>query len=86
VKESTLIEYARMHFPETTSAFFLPKKVEVDVWQSTLAWTTGVATSTARGNYPGAASGEAKTHFRNIYTYSDYKLFRVESHILTAPP
>jgi len=91
LRETTQIDFAPVHLPEITTAFVLPKRVIVDVWQKSDVWHQGTSVAgPTRGHRAQAAedtTGSAQTtlHCRNIHTYSDYKLFRVESRIRPTP-
>ena len=87
-KETTQIEFAPVHLPQTTATFMLPQRVVVDAWQdvSVLPASSAGQESTRpaprRGGIePGSGSQDSMRHCRNIHTYSDYKLFRVNSRI-----
>jgi len=90
-RESTLIDYAPVFLPETSSPFLLPSRVVVDVWQGVVVWKRGGAGgATTRGHREeifedSNGAGLSVQHCRNIHTYSDYKLFRVESRIKPTP-
>jgi hypothetical protein len=58
--QTTRIEYSAVKLPETSTAFWLPTKVVVDIWLH---------------------QGPRRGRYRNIHSYSHYKLFRVESRI-----
>lgn len=79
-KETTLIDYARVGFPGTTSTFVLPRRVIVDVWEKGSA-----ALELNREPRGGITEGHATLHYRNIHNYSDYMLFRVDSRVSPVP-
>jgi hypothetical protein len=87
LRETTQIEYAPVHLPEVSTALVLPHKVIVDVWQNSVTermptLSPGPTHSVHREAVSdGTGSGQTTLHCRNIHTYSDYKLFRVNSRI-----
>jgi hypothetical protein len=92
LRETTQIDFAPVHLPETAATFVLPHAVVVDVWQTSDVWHQGAGDSPSAHSRRGPVttedtSGAAQTtlHCRNIHNYSDYKLFRVESRIGPTP-
>jgi hypothetical protein len=89
-RETTRIDYAPVRLPEITGAVVLPDKVVVDMWQYVnvlrkVNRTGGVVGRHAVITEPSSSDEPYLQHCRNIHNYSDYKLFRVESHIGPTP-
>jgi hypothetical protein len=88
-RETTRIDYAPVQLPEMSAAVVLPNKVVVDMWQS--ANVLKQAPAFEGGNHhrviveDPSVDGQYVQHCRNIHSFSDYKLFRVESHIGPTP-
>jgi len=87
-RETTRIDYAPVQLPEVAKAVMLPNKVVVDMWQSVNVLKQ--AAGFVGGNHhrviveDPSVDGQYVQHCRNIHSYSDYKLFRVESKIKTS--
>jgi hypothetical protein len=89
-RESTVIDYSPVLLAETPAPFLLPRRVIVDVWQKVDNWPGGnsrTSLHSRRGTVAEDTTGTEHNmlHCRNIHTYSDYKLFRVESRIKPTP-
>jgi hypothetical protein len=89
-RESTEIEYAPVLLPQTSAPFLLPKRVIVDLWQSGDLVQSRTAAGSSHIPHPANGDGldnetQGTVHCRNIHTYSNYKLFRVESRIGPTP-
>jgi hypothetical protein len=89
-RETTRIDYAPVHLPEITGAVVLPEKVVVDMWQYVNVLKKVNSMGAAGGHHavitePSSDNEPYLKHCRNIHNYSDYKLFRVESHIGPTP-
>ncbi|MGD1101435.1 MAG: hypothetical protein ABSA59_05155 [Terriglobia bacterium] len=88
-RETTRIDYAPVQLPGVAGAVMLPDKVVVDAWLSVnvLKPAAGFTGGTRQGiTVENPPVGEKyRQHYRNIHSYSDYKLFRVESRIGPTP-
>jgi len=88
-RETTCIDYAPVHLPEIAGAVVLPNKVIVDMWQSVNVLKRAPGMGIGSGRYAvvedPSVDGQYVQHCRNIHSYSDYKLFRVESRVGPTP-
>jgi hypothetical protein len=88
-RETTRIDYAPVQLPEVAGPVMLPDKVVVDAWlyvnvQKLAAGLTGGTRQGMMVENPPVNEKDIR-HYRNIHSYSDYKLFRVESRIGPTP-
>jgi hypothetical protein len=79
-QETTQIDYAPVPLSQTAAAFVLPKKVAVDLWLQGGTRTDVSIPVGGRLSPPPKPKPEIM-HYRTTHVYSDYRLFRVESHI-----